>query len=234
MQLMSFSLLMGGRLYGASAATFKFHQQMHLPAMANKYLCGQGRVLPTCWPCERKHKGPKRWINHVYKLGKNGLTYDASAFRDVSVGHLVVSQTRCMFLWEGLEEPTWPAPDRCKAVLEPIFGPSHTFLHAEAARISGYETIHLGDVVEGYNGSATFLGRVHNLFSVSNDAFYAILETWQCQESTPHFSKLLTVNSVLRIVRGFDITTACVFAERGNLVTVLRGGRNRRARGTAA
>ena len=222
-----------GRLYGAAAVTFKFHQAMHLSSM------GLNGCLPTCWCAERKHKGPKRWANHITTISKDTSThkanFDRSAFRDVSVGHLHVRQTRAVGgTWLGLEEPTWPASAECATILADVFGTGHTFVSASAARVSDYDTVHSNDVVVGFNGSDTFVGKVHNLFSVSGTGihagFYAILHTWDCLESTSTFSRWCTKNSQLSIVRGEHISCACIFAQTGSTVTVLHGGRNRIAK----
>ena len=100
-------------------------------------------------------------------------------------------------------------------------------VHASAARVSDYEIVHRGDVVEGYNGTAMFLGKIHELFSVGED-FYAILLTWNCVESQPGWSKWSTENAGLSLVAGPHIETACIYSMQSSTVTVLRGGRNRR------
>ena len=209
--------------------TFKWHQAAHLAEMALRFEADRGGVLPSCWADERKHKGPKRWINQIQNTNRGGsgkLAFDAAAFRDVTVSHLHHCQNRQIVKWMGLVPPTWPSPDACRSILESIFGAGHSFEHAAAARASDYEVVHTGDVVEGHHGATSFLGKVHEFFSVGEN-FYAIIHTWQCLEATPQWSKWSTENSGLSLICGPDIITACIYAMHGKTVTVLRNGRNR-------
>ena len=56
-------------------------------------LCRNGgrAVFISCWVCERKHRIPKRWVNHHENTSTR---FDRSAFRDVTAFTLAQSNMK--------------------------------------------------------------------------------------------------------------------------------------------
>ena len=94
---------------------------MHFPAFWRKY-----GWLPTCWTLERKHRLPKRWVNHTLNTSKKNR-FDRSALRDVCGFWLARLKNSDCFTHAGLREPSAPAPPALVGLLlQPLFGP-HVF-----------------------------------------------------------------------------------------------------------
>lgn len=203
----------GTRLYGADAVTFKFHQAMHLPEMLDQY-----GVLVTCWVHERKHRNPKRWVNVSHNTS---VDFDRFAFRDVTGQHLKRLEADDLVTWIGLKPPILKVPPEMLRDLVTVFGPFRALSASKHARVSDFEVVHDGDVVEGWNGESAFIGKV--LLHVTVDGkLFTMLDAWELLEATAHYTVWSTRNAARAIVSGTDINTACTYACSGANVTVLR------------
>ena len=212
------------RLYGAQNVTPKFHVLMHFSEFIRLlWAKKKKRALPNCWPCERKHRLPKRWINPITN---RSIRFDRSAFRDVLGFSLQQLADHDNFLMEGLVEPVSFASPEMQAVMVPIFGPN-VFHTARVAQVCLYERVHVGDVVEGRAADGTrFVGEVRAHCSVAKDCF-SILATWPCIEQTDDSSSWDYRSSSLCMVHTADILTACIHCKLGHRVVVLSSPRSR-------
>ena len=99
---------------------------------------------------------------------------------------------------------------------------------ARRARISDFEVVSVGDVVEGWNGSVDVLGKVVLHVQVDDNDCFTLLETWRNLETNRRLTKWDAREPNRVLTRTTDIVTACIHAMHGDFVTVLRGGRSRR------
>ena len=187
-------------------------------------------ILPTCWSTERKHRYPKKWVNNVTNTK---VAFDTNAFREVTAHHNHSLGEDTATGWIGLLPPLVTPPIQTLAILYPLFG-SASFQTARSARVSDFEVVRVGDVVEGWNGSTDFLGKVLVHVLVDDTACFTVLETWKNLEANRRFSKWDARAPTRLLVHSTDIVTACIYAAHGGCVTVLRGGRSRRPAPRAA
>ena len=181
------------------------------------------KSLPNCWPCERKHRLPKRWINPITN---SAIRFDRSAFRDVLGFSLHQLAGHEKFLKEGLVEPSPPAHPELQAMMVQLFGPN-VFRTAPAAQSCLYEQIHVGDVVEGRVGDGTrFVGEVKAHCTVGKDCF-SILASWPFVDQTDDSSSWDSRSPSLSMVHTADILTACIHCKAGSRVVVLSSPRAR-------
>ena len=216
------------RHFGSDAVTPKFHVLLHLAEMVRRMMRKKKLPgLPTCWPCERKHRVPKRWISPITNTSGR---FDRSAFRDTLGFTLAQLADADLFVKDGLLAPSSPAPRSVIAALQPIFG-SQVYRVARKAQVCMYEAVSVGDVVEGFNGESRFVGCVKVHVSAGKDVgCYSILEAWRCTASDEYSSCWDTHDSSLQMVRTADILCACIFSRAGNSAVVLRSPRARLAR----
>ena len=207
-------------MYGEEAVIFKFHQSLHFGNFWDSF-----KSLPTCWVCERKHKNPKRWLNSTVNTS---IDFDRSAFRDVTATHITKAK-RDIFDWVGLVPPLRKAPPDVLQHFRAVFGPACCFTVARVARASDFEHICAGDVVEGYNGTAAFLGKVatHVRVDETEDCF-SILELWTCTESKETYTVWDASAPTRAFVRTTDIMCASIWAKSGSCIKVLKSSRSRR------
>ena len=206
---------------------------MHLVYFLRKMmqrLCRNGRraVFISCWVCERKHRIPKRWVNHHVNTSTR---FDRSAFRDVTAFTLAQLKHHEGLRQVGLGDWVHPTlsvkdADPLRSVLLETFG-DRIFMKSKVAQVSVHESVHVGDVVEGVCGEQRFVGRVECLFSVDKKCC-SILTAWRCSNRDEHASTWDTSAPAKLLVRIEDIMSACVFFERGGTAVVLA---NPRARG---
>ena len=216
------------RLYGSENVTPKFHVAMHFPHFIRKFTLKR-KTLPTCWPCERNRRVAKRWINPIVN---RSIRFDRSAFRDVLGFSLSQLADKSLFGKTGLREPSVPASPQLAQALGTLFGPQD-FRISRCAQVCIYEAVHWGDIVEGFNGSTRFLGRVLVHASVGKDCI-SILEAWDCVARTVHFSTWDTRTSSRIAVRTEDLLCACVFSHVGHTLRVLQSPRSRLRNGADA
>ena len=168
-------------------------------------------------------QGPKRWINHTCNTS---IAFDRSALRDVTAMHLHDLQ-RTHVASSGLGEPRTLPADQLEA-LEVVFGRGVDVAASSSARVSDWEVVHRGDVVEGHNGETSFLGKVLQHFMVE-DRSATLLETWRCTASEVGSTTWDCTRPGLSLVRTGEILTACVHCRSEETAVVLRTPRARQA-----
>ena len=185
---------------------------------------GKKAFFPTCWVCERKHRVPKRWINHHLNTSSR---FDRSAFRDVVAFSLAQLEEHAPLVEVGLRgsvkaimqgNPLHP-------LLMEVFG-DRIFQTARMAHASIFETVHVGDVVVGSHAGQRFLGRIAAHIEVDKVCF-SILSAGTCTRSDDDASTWDFTGSSLILVRTRDIMSACVFMMQGASMVVLTNPRCR-------
>ena len=76
---------------------FKFHQALHMAEMWARRRA-KGYVLPNCWPTERLHKMPKRFM----KDHRNQMSYEKSLLEEISLEKMQQWSELCL---QGLLKP---------------------------------------------------------------------------------------------------------------------------------
>ena len=109
-----------------------------------------------------------------------------------------------------------------------VFGRGVDVAASSSARVSDWEVVHRGDVVEGHNGETSFLGKVLQHFMVE-DRSATLLETWRCTASEDWATTWDCTRPGLSLVRTGDILTACVHCRAEETAVVLRTPRARQA-----
>ena len=155
------------------------------------------------------------------------IAFDRSAFRDVTASHANALQSEALCRSVGLTGDLRTVKDHHLEALEAVFGRGVDVSASTAARVSDWEVVHRGDVVEGHNGETGFLGKVIMHFSVE-ERTATLLETWRCESSEYGSTTWDCRQPGFSLVRTADILTACVHCISGDSAVVLRSPRARR------
>ena len=214
----------GARLYGNANVTPKFHVLLHFVVFI-KRLQRRGLPLPTCWPCERKHRLPKRWLTYTVDTSKR---FDKAAFQDVLAYNLAQLAEADSYCTPGLKPPALsPSEDLLKNFLTPAFGVGRHFATSQCARANKFECVCVGDVVEGYVNGDTFCGQVQLLLQADAD-LAAVLQVWRCTKATEWSSEWDCSSPNTALVRLTDILCSLIYFKQEDTVVVLNSPRARR------
>ena len=212
------------RLYAAEyGCIIKYHMMLHFPSLISRLeaMCRVESVLPSCWVLERKHKGPKRFMNNQCVVNAHA---EDSHIRELSLMRLQQLQDESKFMDAGLVGAKSEIP---ASVLE-LLTPWRPAQYAKKARCSAFEIVSVDDVVIGYSEGHQFVGKVCIHVSDGKSTFYTMLQLYQMVESDAWHTSWRTTNPVAGVVYTTDICCAAIYCSDGDLLTVLHGPRSRR------
>ena len=186
-------------LYGAENMVPKFHYAWHIPVLLK-----QVGWLPMCFVLERKHKGIKRYGNHVENTSGD---WHKGVLRDASTRHFEML-CACEATRFG-PEPVLLNPTIASAKVDQALraqfalDPEAALLTSRQARSTEFEVLTCGDVVLVGHGPP-ILGKI-SLFASVDGLLVALLEQWRILEEQSKAWKCAAAPS--------DMPAACQLAD---------------------
>lgn len=165
-----------------SSMTTKFHWLLHLPFHVKKFEAkGLGRMLPSCFVQERKHKVAKRYAENICNTSK----FESSILQEIICHDLAQLKGSNSFQCKARLEKESPVPKKLAAFLKQHFGrnPANSAT-CNSAFLDPAGKCQRKDVVVLKNSE---LCVAHIWFHASfDDKIVSLVSLWEIQEFNKH------------------------------------------------